>query len=866
MKIVFIVLLFFTIGGTLSAQHPDDYRWDDRFGLAGITLLYDDSKINDCVSTTDYVVFGGRFSAPSHNLSFWNKMSRKWESIGNRDWSNAGVNAVVDGLYAVGDTLFVWGQFDKICGFEAKNFAILNLKSMTWSNDTTFDGRITEIRKTAMGTVVRGHFTIKNNAIQDLAYFDKGVWRNYDINTVERILSIPVEFKAERYSRIVDNNGTDLHDAKLAVYKNGKWSFLIDSLVSNDTYLNAEIITSKDYALVYGNMEYYRPTGDSIQKCNGFVLFDGTKWQNIVSAITYKGKRGISSAVFEGDNIYVAGDFSSINNIELSRIAKYSIKEKRWSALGSGIEYPLLGYTEIRKIILSENKLYVIGRFYEAGSQIVNNVGVFDLSEKKWTSLHDDKTNGIVNLLFGEVGVFADRGNIVAVGDFNYAGTERVNKIGEWDGRKWSNIGSGFMNDLYNKLDGRQRSLMAKRGIGQYLRHKSTRYLGGLFETLGGIDCEGIVSYDEGIVKCLGGGVSNNFFAPIGNMFFPSYVTDLELIKDKLYVTGNFKNTDTVKANGVAMWDGKNWEGLDGGISQPSNIVYTRLAADSSGNLLICGFFREIGGVKCNGLALWNGKKWEAIADNNIEASAFIRDVCVSRNGDMYVVGRIPDKYGKLMNGIASVKDNSFEMIGLLPHGSMTCNRIAVKGDMVYVAGIFDSIDNIQCSNVAVYNVQTKIWSSLGSGIRRIYYTDTVSTQEFNISTIAFVDDTVYFGGQFTNAGENQSFNIAAWHPPKISSTKNYEFDEEAAPLLFSPNPAQDIVTIHLKESTENIFSVVIYDLLGVKMFDKSYSNEKSENLHIDTSEWIPGTYILKFISNENKHKHKHLSYLFVKK
>ena len=88
-----------------------------------------------------------------------------------------------------------------------------------------------------------------------------------------------------------------------------------------------------------------------------------------------------------------------------------------------------------------------------------------------------------------------------------------------------------------------------------------------------------------------------------------------------------------------------------------------------------------------------------------------------------------------------------------VPSNSITqINVVAVNGSKIYVGGTFTKIGGIDARSVAVYNISTGLWSSLGIGIPGAVY------------AFAFIGTDVYIGGNFLDVGGvTAADNIVKW-------------------------------------------------------------------------------------------------------
>jgi len=132
-------------------------------------------------------------------------------------------------------------------------------------------------------------------------------------------------------------------------------------------------------------------------------------------------------------------------------------------------------------------------------------------------------------------------------------------------------------------------------------------YVGGAFDTAGGVEAKNIAKWDGSSWSPLGSGLDG-------------FVNALKVHDDgggeALYAGGLFTmagGAGGVAASRIAKWDGSSWSALGAGMNQPwvsSLAVYD----DGAGAALYAGGrFTTAGGVAANGLAKWDGSRWSPL-------------------------------------------------------------------------------------------------------------------------------------------------------------------------------------------------------------------------------------------------------------
>ncbi|MFN8359063.1 MAG: T9SS type A sorting domain-containing protein [Candidatus Kapaibacterium sp.] len=820
MKILVTLFFFLLSIGSASAQHPDDYRWDDRFGVPGIVSpgnTLNGATTITLASTSNYVVVGGNFTIPGINIAVWNIKNKAWEKAGLGVWKKTAGNniAYVNGLYADGDSVFVWGNFTMVDDtIPASNFAILNPRTKVWTADTLINGRIYDVIRYGADIIVSGDFMIKGTTIQNSARWNSGTWSEFNPDTTTIAGSLAV-FKGELYSNVKYVNLNNI--ITIARWDGMRWKRIIEKVEAKSYYNSIPIRGIKatnDYLYVYGAVDSMKPMLGSFFKANNLVRFNGTTWSTLLDTTMQDRIKTIS---FDGEDVIIAGNFSSVNGIISDGIAKRNNTTNRWSSLGSGIPFNPNYGREISSVIVAGSQVFTAGLFDIAGAQYVNNIAGFNQTTSSWFALRDAKTQAPVVVVAASIfTVYEDEGKLLGFGGFVHAGDKTLNNIGYWTGGNWLNIGPGIIGNAtftrqYNHL------FQAPTGFTQYARLNGTMYLGGSFDVLGDYPCENITTYDNGVTNCVGGGVTQSYQGTSGHFLFTSSISSLKVFRNELFAVGNFVKAGNVNVESIAKWDGQKWDSPGSGL-QGSKLGQYKLAVDSTNKLLVAGKLTSAGGVACNGLASWDGQKWEAIPISNKDSSAYPMAICVAPNGDVYLAGSMSVDGKPIAPVLLRKRGNEIVKIGECPRDTINgvyFYEIACKGDLLYVTGNFNEISGITAHKVAVWNMKTEKWSTLGSGFVRVIYKDTIVDNGGRITSIAFVGDTVYFGGEFSHAGGKPSFNIAAWLPAKPNSVECIGSSVTTSKLAITPNPASSAATLTFAIPQTEQVTITLRDALG---------------------------------------------------
>ncbi|NUM50545.1 MAG: T9SS type A sorting domain-containing protein [Flavobacteriales bacterium] len=420
-------------------------------------------------------------------------------------------------------------------------------------------------------------------------------------------------------------------------------------------------------------------------------------------------------------------------------------------------------------------------------------------------------------------------------------------------------------------------------------------YIGGSFTYFNGDTVFGIVKYDGSNFYRMGCGLEwdCSFIPGGGNIVVKP--NSIVRYNNEIYIAGNFTKSNNVTLNGLARWDGSDWQPCGTGLKNE----YGGNSGGSSlkvlnNELYVCGIgLDSCAGVPANGIAKYNGVSWSAV--HNIprfkpNQSNYITDVEVY-NGDIYVCGNFYDSIGGDIWRIA--RWNGSQWVGVdggMKGGIGGVNKMVVYKGLLYAAGIFGSAgSNPHAKGIATWD-GTK-WENVGGGI---YYPWPMSMQIFDMKVYK---DKLYIVGWFSQAGGIPTKQLAVWDGVNWCSfdTTNTSFDNVILALDFYqdtlyigggfwsvdgdtnityiakyigagpdtcgnttginenkvqteglrvyPNPASNSITIEWSEELQ-VQSLAVFDYLGREVLKEQVSNN-SGSTQLDVSALPQGMYFL---------------------
>lgn len=412
---------------------------------------------------------------------------------------------------------------------------------------------------------------------------------------------------------------------------------------------------------------------------------------------------------------------------------------------------------------------------------------------------------------------------ILIAGSFAYANSIQVSPgVLEYSNNTYQNLGCGVAWDCS--------SFINEAGLGPNSSQTVTTwqgdvYLGGDWSfTRDGVLYDHIMRWDGVAWHPLGAGCDGK-------------VKSIRVINDQLIVAGWFTYADTVLANGLARWDGVRWHKvvevppfyIGGGPNQLEDVNWYQDTWYIGGNLPLT-----------NDLARWNGNAWEMVDGGFTSAFSQVNSLEVHAD-KLYIAGSfarcLPLGNGQDPGtGVVAWDGAQWDDLGGGTCGSTNGAVFDIRwiDEELYAVGIFNRIGGQPCGKVAKWNgtewcplVPENYW---GSG---------------NLGDIVSYRDTLYIGGAFNVAGNEETSSFVRWtggdHTEgcgALVSVGEHELVED--PPLFHPNPAGDRIVIEPTRLKPGAW-VRLTDATGRTVYQGPLANDGV----LDVQALRPGPYLV---------------------
>lgn len=408
-------------------------------------------------------------------------------------------------------------------------------------------------------------------------------------------------------------------------------------------------------------------------------LWEGDGWHRLGPV----GEDGTDSTVVsivaaDGD-VYIAGPFRTAGTSTAAGLARWSIGRQSWVSLNRQLATSGGVNGDIYAIALTDDFLYVGGRFTTAGFVKTRSLARWSRKTGVWSEfgggIDVDRSRAPLHQPAVRA-ITVDGSNVYIGGRFDIAGGKEAYNVARWNGTEWSGLEEGIGT---NHEAGAYDSVTAVYALAA---QDGLLYVGGEFSIAGGTEANRIARWDESTREwsTVGGG--------LGGASFGTRVTAIAIDGQDVYVGGTFPVAGTQLARNIARFDGTDWQPLGSGVS--GEVLALTVAPD--GTLYVGGDFSSAGGRSIEKVAAWNGSEWSGLGRS---PNGPVYGLDYGPHG-LYAVGNFTIAESQVVNRIALYDGTTWKELGSglqgnapQGNGSPIVFSVAVDGDDVFAAGRF---------------------------------------------------------------------------------------------------------------------------------------------------------------------------------
>ena len=286
--------------------------------------------------------------------------------------------------------LYVGGHFTSAGGITANNIAKWN--GTNWSQVSDgINGEVHSLSVYNGELYAAGSFNAAGGmAAKDIAKWNGTTWANlgylesYSINTL-------AVYNGELYAAGFFIFPNFPEGVAIAKWNGNNWTPVGPETPSYSVSIECMEVYNGD---LYVAGSYYLLGGGGVAEFYRVLKWNGFNWSIVLTmptTITLDGALGgiLSMKTYNGE-LYVAGQFTGVDTIWASQIAKWN--GNNWSAVGSGIAFESFPYgfdgsyyTLVRSLAVYNGALYATGFFNHCDTIITRNIAKWD--GNNWTKL-----------------------------------------------------------------------------------------------------------------------------------------------------------------------------------------------------------------------------------------------------------------------------------------------------------------------------------------------------------------------------------------------------------------------------------------------------------------------------------------------
>jgi hypothetical protein len=463
------------------------------------------------------------------------------------------------------------------------------------------------------------------------------------------------------------------------------------------------------------------------------ATWDGANWGSLGDVLNNSSTGRVDAIWVHDGELVIAGNFTSVAGVPARDVAVFD--GSSWRALGAGVGSQNFGH--VYALTTYNGNLIAAGSFATAGTAVATNIARWDGSA--WHpvgtgKVRDDGGQTLVKALT------VYNNELIAGGNFKFAGELQTNAIARWNGNVWQPLGAGLTDSSENP--GTVESLAVFNGA---------LMAGGSFSTAGSTPVSDLARWNGTAWSNPTPGSSygsiNSMHVAQGFLYLDDAFSGAARRWNGSSTTaeqfgGNFSGTantitsfgpevvhagsisrvgaspDNTEVRNIVAWDGTEWIVYGQGINSTVN----SLLRDGTG-MYFGGSFTTAGNIDTDRIVRWDGNStWTRLGDG---LNSTVQDMALY-NGQLVVAGGFSSSgSGQQLGQVARWTGSVWQPVA--PANIVnSANRLFVNGGDLIVSNVssvtgpggFTSQPHGEV--VAIYNGST--WQRLGTGFNGTVY------------------------------------------------------------------------------------------------------------------------------------------------
>ena len=307
-----------------------------------------------------------------------------------------------------------------------------------------------------------------------------------------------------------------------------------------------------------------------------------------------------------------------------------------------------------------------------------------------------------------------------------------------------------------------------------------------------------------------------------------SGVNKFTIFQDELYMMGAFEQVGDEPIRTIAKWDGQKWVDLKFPFFTEPGSSSIGAAIEHQGALYVGGNFRNEDQTVVD-IARFDGENWYPVGSGTQDFVDVVSSFAVFQ-GELYAAGGFSNTGSA---GIMKLQDGDWTDVGGgIGNSTGGVSEMLVHQEKLYVFGLFSTVgDDITAHNLASWD--GKEWCGFTQGMNSKF------------GEVVWYKDHFIVSGGFDSIDGSPIQNIAKWTGQPYCFSIDQTAELGPSDLLLHPNPAGSFVWVEWGTSFSFPLELQLFDALGRAVRPLAAVPPASKRYWLDTDGLPNGIYFL---------------------